>query len=141
MLADRDATRALQLYPDNVVARINAGYASEGLSRYDDAAKQYARAVELDPGSVRAMNNLAYLKIRDPQSPAFDLRGAEDWIERALRLQPDRAYLHATRGEIRAARKDWRGATAALQQALRLEPKNEGYRARFMELRGILRGE
>jgi len=134
-LAERDADRALQLYPENVVALINAGFASESLQRFDVAEKHYRRAIELDPGAVRAMNNLAYLKTRD------DPRAAEEMIDRALRLQPDRAYLHATRGEIRAARKDWRGATASLQQALKLEPRNETYRARFMEVRGILRGE
>lgn len=140
-LAECDAERALQLYPENVVALINAGFANEGLGRYDVAEKHYRKAIELDPGAVRAMNNLAYLKIRDASSPAYDLRGAEETIDRALRLQPDRPYLHATRGEIRAARNDWRGATAALQQALKLDPKNAAYRIRFMELRSTLRGE
>ena len=135
-----DAERALALNPRNVTAQINAGFSAESLQKYQAAHDFYAKALQIDPRSIRALNNLAYLKVRDSQSSFFDIKGAEHLIGSALKQQPDKAFLLATCGEVKAARKDWRGAGRCLQDAMKLEPKNAAYRQRFMYFREQLRG-
>lgn len=136
-----DAERALALNPRNVTACVNAGFANEAAGDYEEAARHYNRALQIDPESVRAMNNLAYLKVRDQSSSIYDLKGAEKLIQTALREQPGSAFLHATNGEVAAARRDWRAAGRSMQDALRIEPKNAVYRERFMFFRDKLRAE
>jgi len=135
----KDAQRALALNPRNVNALINAGFALESMKRFEDAEKQYDRALEADPRSVRAMNNFASLKVRDSKSSVYSPKQAEKLIETALKIEPDRAFLLATCGEVRAARLDWRDAARCMQQALNLDKKNTAYRDRFMQYRERLR--
>ncbi|HYF51093.1 MAG TPA: transglutaminase family protein, partial [Planctomycetota bacterium] len=99
----RDAQRAQQLHPQNPTAALNAGYALESLSRWKEAEAAYRRALDIDGGSVRTLNNLAYLKVRAPKSEVFDPKEAERIIASALKLEPIRAYLHATLAEVKAA--------------------------------------
>lgn len=136
-----DASRALALNPNNITGCINAGLALESLKRYDEAEQAYAHALRIDSNYVKALNNLAYLKVRDPESSVYSPRSAEKLIETALKRDPDRAYLHATEGEVKAAGGDWRAAARAMDQAARMEPKNKQYRARFLYFRSQLRGE
>jgi tetratricopeptide (TPR) repeat protein len=103
------------------------------------AAKCYKQALEIDPKSLRAQNNLAYLKIEDPKSSLFDPKGAEELIDEALRDAPEKAWLHATYAEVKGAQKDWRSATRSMQQAQKLDPENARYRERFMFFRDKLR--
>ena len=137
----KDADRSLQLNPKNITACINAGYAQEMLGNLREAKRDYALALTIDPNSVRALNNLAYVKVKDPAAPEFEPKAAQKLIETALNADPNRAYLHATEGEVKAALKDWRGATRCLQEASKLEPKNAVYRERFMFFREKLRNE
>ncbi|HEY3324415.1 MAG TPA: transglutaminase family protein [Planctomycetota bacterium] len=137
----KDAERAVKLNPRNVTAHTNAGFASEALGKFVQAAEYYSRALEVDAHSVNALNDLAYLKVRDPQSPVFDPRGAQKLIEHALRLQPGRAFLLATSAEVKAATQDWRGAGRTMQEAMKLDPKNQKYRDRFMQFREKVRAQ
>jgi len=140
-LALKDAQRAQALDPNNPIAALNAGFSLESLSRWKEAEQQYRRVLQLDPHSVRVMSNLAYLKVRDPESDGFDPREAERIVGQALKLDPSRAYLHATLAEVKAARQDWRAATRSMQEAMRLDKKNAAYRDRFMAFRTHLRDE
>ena len=137
----KDADRSLQLNARNITACINAGYAQESLGNLKEAKRYYGLALAIDPNSVRALNNLAYVKVKNPDSPEFDPKQAEKLIETALNMDPNRAYLMATHGEVKAALKDWRGATRCLQDAAKLEPKNAAYRERFLFFREKLRSE
>ncbi|HYG76130.1 MAG TPA: transglutaminase family protein [Planctomycetota bacterium] len=134
-----DAERALALNTKNIPAYVNAGFAQEALGQMEKAAASYQQALQIDPHSARAMNNLAYLKVRDPQSSVYDIRGATKMVESALREHPDKAFLHATEAEIHAAKNAWRAAGRSMQQAMNLEPKNAAYRERFMYFRDKLR--
>lgn len=136
-----DAERSLALNPRNITACINAGFAQESLGHLAEAQRHYNQALAIDPNSVRALNNLAYVKVKDPASAEFDPKQAERLIETALHMDPYRAYLHATYGEVKAAQHDWRGATRCLQDAAKFEPKNAAYRERFMYFRDKLRNE
>lgn len=136
-----DAERALTLNPRNVNALINAGYSKESLHNLEDAENYYKQALEVDPQCVRALNNLAFVKARDKKSSIFDTRKAEKLIDQAIKIDPDQAYLYATRGEIFAAKGEYREATRSMQTAVNLAPKNTAYRERFMVLRDHLRSE
>jgi len=136
-----DAQRALALNPRNIYALINQGYARENLKQLEEAENDYKAALEIDSQCVRALNNLAFVKIRDRRSSIYDLKRAEKYIEQALKIDPDQAYLFATKGEVCAARGDYREATRCLQTALSLSPKNSAYRERFMALREHLKRE
>jgi regulator of sirC expression with transglutaminase-like and TPR domain len=140
-LAIHDAERALQLNDRNVTACINGGYAQEAMGNLPEGHTYYKRALEIDPSSLRARNNMAYLKVQDPKSKLFDPKGAEVLIEEALKEAPEKAWLHATYGEVKAAEKDWRAATRGMQQAQKLDPENPRYRERFMQFREKLRAE
>lgn len=137
----KDAQRAQAMHPTNPTAALNAGFALESLSRYQEAEAQYRRALTLNPQSVRTMSNLAYLKVRSPESEVFNPREAERIIKQALKLEPRRAYLHATLAEIKAARQDWRAAARVMQEAISLDKKNKAYRERFMAFRARLRDD
>lgn len=136
-----DAQRALALNAKNIYALINSGYARESLKQLEEAESDYKRALEIDPQCVRAMNNLAFVKIRDKHSSSYDVKRAEKYIDQALKIDPDQAYLYATKGEVCAVRGDYKDATRNLQTACSLAPKNTLYRERFMALREHLRRE
>lgn len=140
-LALKDARRALELNNRNVNAYLNIGYALESLGRLEEAERAYQKVLQIDPRCVRALNNWAFLKIRDPNSKLFDVRRSEKLIESALDFEPDKAYLHATHAEIKAVRRDWRGATRCMQETMRRDPKNNAYRERFLFFREKLRNE
>ena len=134
-----DADRALALNPRNVNALINAGYVKESLRDLEQAENYYKQALDVDPQSIRALNNLAFVKARDKKSSVFDAKKAEKLIEQAIKIDPDQAYLYATRAEIYAAMGDYRDATRSMQTAVSLSPKNASYRERYMSLREFLR--
>jgi regulator of sirC expression with transglutaminase-like and TPR domain len=136
-----DAQRALALNAKNIYALINSGYAHESLKQLDEAEDDYKHALEIDPHCARAMNNLAFVKIRDKHSKIYDIKRAEKYIDQALKIDPDQAYLYATKGEVCAARGDYKDATLSLLTACSLAPKNSAYRERFMALREHSRRE
>lgn len=76
--------RAIQLKPNDVEARFNAGLAFRKIGRYAESAEHYRMAVFLNPGYGNAWNNLGVV---------LDLMGnreaARTAFERALAIDPD----------------------------------------------------
>ncbi|MEW6260221.1 MAG: tetratricopeptide repeat protein [Thermodesulfobacteriota bacterium] len=76
--------RAIQIKPNDVEARFNAGLAYRQIGRYAEAVQQYRMAVTLNSGYVEAWNNLGVV---------LDLTGDRDAaraaFERALSIDPD----------------------------------------------------
>ncbi|MBX3745089.1 MAG: tetratricopeptide repeat protein [Verrucomicrobiae bacterium] len=67
-----------------------SGVAFERAKRYEDAAAQFERAIELDPNFAEALNYLGYMWAEQ----GLHLERAHELIERAVRLDPDNdAYL------------------------------------------------
>jgi len=87
----------------------------------DEARREYLRAIELDPGFVEAMVNLARLTL-DPENGALDLDDARKWIERAARTRPDYPKVPATQALIAAREGDSARALGAIERAYRLAP-------------------
>lgn len=95
---------------------------------YDQMARGvdlFKRAVELDPNFVAAQLGLADSYSMMNNSPA-EWRLAEEYSDAALRLAPDSADAHATRGFILAFNKwQWREAEESFKHALALD-ENSG---------------
>ena len=91
--------RAIQIKPNDVEARFNAGLACRKIGRYAEAAEHYRMAVSLNPGYVNAWNNLGVV---------LDLMGdreaARAAFERALAIDPDdeaaRINLNKVKGNL-----------------------------------------
>lgn len=67
-----------------------SGVAYERAKRFEDAAAQFERAIELDPNFAEALNYLGYMWAEQ----GLHLERAQELIERAVRLDPDNdAYL------------------------------------------------
>jgi tetratricopeptide (TPR) repeat protein len=88
---------AAQLNPQNSYFRMNLGNALLKSHRFAEAAKAFARAVELDPQNADAMNNLAYTY----GEMGENLDEAVKLCNRAVELFPARkAYFLDTLGTI-----------------------------------------
>lgn len=81
--AARQFDRAIDLFPNDKLTRINRGVLFTQLGRLDDAASEFREAVRLEPGSALAHTNLGYV---------LYLQGRRDDAiaehREALRLQP-----------------------------------------------------
>jgi type IV pilus assembly protein PilF len=83
---------------------LDAGLASARQDAWEEAGRQWAQAVEKDPGSAAAHNNLAV---------AYERQGAWEAAEReygeALRLAPDEPTIKANYAAFKARLERLRG--------------------------------
>ena len=75
---------ALERDPQCARGHFQYGVLLEELGRRDEAVEHYRRAVEIDPGCLMALTNLAIL-----YSTTGDERNAREMVGRALVLEPD----------------------------------------------------
>lgn len=97
----------------------------------EEAAKQFDRAIELDPAYGLAYSAKAGMLI---DAVANGLSGedadtayshADEAIRQAMRLAPDQASTHIARGRLLLLRDfDWRGGEAEFKRAVELAPDN-----------------
>lgn len=82
----------------------------------------YRRAIQLDPGSFRAYNNLGMLfaTLRDSET-------ALTFLKAALALNPAVAEIHNNVGNVQLAQGQFAAAVASYCEAIRLEPKSAVY--------------
>ncbi len=98
------------------------------------AAEAYRRATQLNPGSARAWNNLAWLFAKTKARLDEGLAAAV----RAVEIDRTRAAYLDTLAEVRFARGERAAALEAIERAIELEPDDEGLkrqRKRFQEAR------
>ncbi len=89
------------------------------------ALKMFTRAIEIDPAFVRA-----YAGIADCSSFLYMYAGSHDTHReqadamslRALKLDPDSAEAHASRGVACSLKKDYAAAEAEFEEAVQLDP-------------------
>ncbi|MGO9527571.1 MAG: PA2778 family cysteine peptidase [Verrucomicrobiia bacterium] len=95
--ATRQYVVATQMNPQNSYFRMNLGNALLKQHRLAEAAKAFARAVEIDPQNADAMNNLAYTYCEMGEN----LDAAAKLCDRAVVLFPARkAYFLDTLGTV-----------------------------------------
>jgi tetratricopeptide (TPR) repeat protein len=117
-LGIESADKAIQLWPDNVLAYLIRGEAYSITAKYDRAIHDYDQAVRLDPSSATAFfdRGLAY------QSKGDNDRAIEDYTQ-AIRLYPTGADAFVNRGNVYAGKHDYDRAIQDYDQAIRLNPK------------------
>ncbi|HLE72547.1 MAG TPA: tetratricopeptide repeat protein, partial [Vicinamibacteria bacterium] len=114
-LAQTEAQKALDL---------GAALYREG--RFDEAARAFEQAAELDPGSLEVWESLgwAYRKAGRPE------KAKEVW-SRILKVDPERASLWNQVAAIDIEREDWAAAADSLAMSLSLEPGESHVRSRL----------
>lgn len=110
---------------DSAGVRLELARALSAQHRVEDAAREYAHALQLDEESASAwieFGRFAREQHRDPH-------GAELAFRKALELAPDSAEAHGNLGLALFDLADFEGASAELQAALSLGPKDAVWRA------------
>ncbi|HJS73437.1 MAG TPA: tetratricopeptide repeat protein, partial [Vicinamibacteria bacterium] len=104
-------------HPEFAEAHNYLGVAYARLGRGEEAEREFARVLELDPSSASAENNLGSLALG-----RGDDTSAVRHLERALTLDPASASASNGLGVARARTGDMEGAIAAWKQAVELSP-------------------
>lgn len=99
-LAASEYRKALSIDPRLIRPRVNLGNLSAGAGKWEEAARQYRRALR-DSSDADAMNNLAVALLRLGKGGE-----ARTWAEKAVALGgPSDSVYRATLDEVRAAGK------------------------------------
>lgn len=98
-------------------AWFNEAVAYEALNRFDDAARCYAAAIEVDPGYAAAHNNLGSVRVRQGRPDV-----AREHYEQALRADAGYTAAYANLALVLAAQREPDAALASARQALAREP-------------------
>jgi len=111
-----------RLYPDAVAPYNNSGRILQDLGRYEDAARMYRRAAEVDPRSPHPLFNLWYvLNIKLAQPVA-----AEKAARTLLELQPDSPWARHALAWSLVSQRRFEEAEAGMRAVLEVDPRN-GY--------------
>lgn len=108
---------ALSKEPGRAMLWNKVGIAELQLIRYDDARKDFERALKIDKRFPEAMNNLGvahYLQSKYPR--------AIKCYHKALELSPENASFHSNLANAYFARKEFEKATVEYQRAVTLDP-------------------
>jgi tetratricopeptide (TPR) repeat protein len=88
------------------------------LQRYDEAAEQFRRAVERDPGFVQAYNWLGYIAMDQG-----DYTQAEELFRRYIQLAPDKPRPHNSLGVLHMRQGRYDEAAKYFEQAFAVDPR------------------
>ncbi|NUP87334.1 MAG: tetratricopeptide repeat protein, partial [Burkholderiaceae bacterium] len=97
---------------------VELGMLEQRRNRTDAARAHYQRAIEIDPRSAVAYNNLAALSAEQKR----DLAKAQAWARKAVELAPAQAQFQHTLGTVLHAAGQPRAALQPLAQAVKLAP-------------------
>ncbi|HUG79573.1 MAG TPA: tetratricopeptide repeat protein [Burkholderiales bacterium] len=112
---------AAALAPQTFEWRYLLGYARQQQGKPDEAAADYARALELEPDHVAVV-----LRLGEAQFAAGRLEDAQQSFLAALERRPRSAAALAGLGRIALRRRDYPAAVRAFEQALAAEPQANG---------------
>jgi tetratricopeptide (TPR) repeat protein len=91
--------KAIALAPDDSRMHAHLGQFYElGTLDYDQAALEYRKAIELSPYDVRILFDATSLY--GPPESVVTLDEAINWLERAVRLEPDNPNYHVRLGDL-----------------------------------------
>ena len=108
---------AISFEPDNAVLYYNRGVIALKIGQKDIAKKDFTKALELRGDFPEALINRALLA-----SDAGDLKGAEDWLSRAITAQPENALAHNNLGNVLGRQGLHGAAIDAYNRAVELAP-------------------
>jgi hypothetical protein len=92
--------------------------------KLDEAVAQFRKAIELDPKSAMAHNNLAWLLATCPEPQFRDPQRAVEFAKKSVELAPTEGSSWNTLGAAHYRAGNWRDAIAALEQSLKLQGDN-----------------
>jgi serine/threonine protein kinase/TPR repeat protein len=92
----------------------------QSLGRADEAIAVYSKVIELEPGSIAARNNLAWLLATGPDSKIRDPKRAVELAKKAVELAPEEGTYWNTLGVSHYRAGDWKAAIAALEKSMEL---------------------
>jgi tetratricopeptide (TPR) repeat protein len=121
---------ALELDPDNALARNNYGVLLAQFKMPGAAAREFRQALRIVPDYADAHFNLARV-LRD----AFDDAGAIEHYRAGLALDPGRPEVYVELGRTQLDVGDRAGARESFLRALQMDPQNEGAAAGLQALR------
>jgi Flp pilus assembly protein TadD len=116
--------RAAKASPGNAEASLNEAMVLESLGQQEQARKVYTQTLGIDPGSVVALNNLAYLNADANR----DLDQAMTYAERAKKRVPNNPNISDTLGYVYYRKNLTEEAIRELETAVNGDPKNANYR-------------
>lgn len=85
--------------------------------KYDDAEKLLANQLSSDPNDLEVLHLLAELNL---QKEAYEK--ALEYIDSAIGIAPDLAFLHYTKGKIFSDKENFNEAETCFQRAIAIEP-------------------
>jgi tetratricopeptide (TPR) repeat protein len=103
---------------NNAVLSNKLGIAYHQMMQFDNAKKQYQRAIKLNPKYAEAINNLGTIFYAQKKH-----RSAVSQYKKALRFAPESASIHSNLGTAEFARKRYQAAFDSYQRALQLDPE------------------
>ena len=112
-----------------VQSLIDSGRRAHAAGRLDEARRVLSEALERSPASTVILQELALVALESGQPQA-----AEDYVRRAIALEPNEPQWEATLGQILEAEGRYADASAAYTRASALDPRAE-WRTRSAELR------
>lgn len=109
--------KALEIEPDNAIARYNYGSVLQELKQYEQAVKEYDKAVALDPGLAKALNNrgMTHHLLGNHRNAVADL-------QKALALDASVAEFHNNLGVVLSHLGKKKTAHGYFLEAVRLRP-------------------
>lgn len=102
--------------PQNAIITNKIGIAFHQLLQFDQAKKNYDRAIKLNPKYAEAINNLGSIYYSRKS-----YRRAVNYYKRALRYAPASATMHVNLGSAYLARHQFEKASEAYEEALKLD--------------------
>jgi tetratricopeptide (TPR) repeat protein len=132
-----DANRALQIEPRNVAACSDAYLARANaflhLKRYNQAVADLLEAIKVDPKSSDAFNSLAWWLATCPDGTVRNGTKATEYINRALKLDPNKSAFWDTRAAVFAENGDFKNAVSWEERYLQRKDLFEAERRKATE--------
>jgi tetratricopeptide (TPR) repeat protein len=107
----------IKLEPRNLSLRLRFSYLLDSKKQYQSAERELRKALELDPDSANANNNLAYLYSEQNRN----LRRALALAQKAVRVEPNQGYIWDTLGWVHYRLKNYPDAENALLKVFDFE--------------------
>jgi tetratricopeptide (TPR) repeat protein len=106
---------AVAAHPDDVTAWESKAYALGSLSRYNEAAAAFRKALAQEPGRESALVGAAYLAVQMDRR-----KDAAAYWQRAIAINPWRSDYHGELALVYFHDRNWKGSADACRQALQL---------------------
>jgi len=117
--AYKDHLKALELYPENILALNNIAAVCDEVNKPEDTLKYLRQVIEIDPNFAPAYVNIGY---KFQQMEQFDK--SIEFFDKAITLDPKGALGYSNRSFSKLKTEDYQGAMQDIIYSLELMPSN-----------------